>query len=173
MRAAARVHHGHACRALTHTRAQVFDALSRESLHRIAGTMLAEVAARAEGAGVALEVAAGVEEAVVAAATADAADANGARGLRRTLTALLEDPLSELLLDAGVLERRVGGESDQEEELLHVRAVAERGEIRVVASSSAPVGPEDTEQGVPLLDIPWLGRDRLQNARRALTRAGV
>lgn len=88
--------------------AQVFNNLSEESLHQIAGNMLAEVVARVEAAGVLLRVAPAVAEVVVTAALSQAgADAFGARGMRRSICVLLENPLSELLLDAGV----VGGYS--------------------------------------------------------------
>lgn len=70
--------------------------------------MLAEVVARVEAAGVLLRVAPPVAEVVAAAALNEVgSDAFGARGLRRAICALVEDPLSELLLDAGV----VGGYS--------------------------------------------------------------
>lgn len=87
---------------------QVFNNLSDESLHLIAGNMLAEVVERVVSAGVLLRVTPAVAQVVAAAALKEVgADAFGARGLRRSICALLEDPLSELLLDAGV----VGGYS--------------------------------------------------------------
>lgn len=87
---------------------QVFNNLSDESLHVIASNMLAELVSRVESAGVLLRVAPEVAEVVARAALEEVgSDAFGARGLRRSICALLEDPLSELLLDAGV----VGGYS--------------------------------------------------------------
>jgi ATP-dependent Clp protease ATP-binding subunit ClpA len=82
---------------------QVFNQLSSESLHLIAGKMLAEVVERAESAGALLRVAPAVAEVVTSAALKEVgSDAYGARGLRRSICSLLEDPLSELLLEAGV-----------------------------------------------------------------------
>eukprot|EP00892_Ulva_mutabilis_P000347 jgi/Ulvmu1/10312/UM060_0114.1 len=118
----------------------VFQPLAQESLLRIAGKLLAEVVDRVAQCGVTLRVAAGVADLVCAHGVSAE---QGARQLRRTITALLEDPLTDRLL--------------QEEEGAVEEVSAEVEEGRVVLSvTRKPLSPVKTGQGIQLLDLPFV-----------------
>lgn len=73
----------------------MFKALQRESVLKIAGKLLAEVVDRVAQRGTTLRIGSGVAELVAAeGVTAD----QGARQLRRAVTSLVEDPLTDRLL---------------------------------------------------------------------------
>lgn len=134
---------------------QVFQPLEQGALLQIAGKLLAEVVDRVAQRGVTLRVAAEVAELVCAqGASVD----QGARQLRRTITSLLEDPLTDRLL------------REEEGTVAAVSADVADGGV-VLSVELKPVSPVRTSQGISLLDLPFV--PPVFAGRRAAMRANA